>query len=101
VFLFQKKKEKLQAYKDATDNALSEASEYWNFPEAIPHLCSLYSNLLVSIAERTMGIVPSPEGKSKKGLKKFLSYIWNINRMWGMKSTKANKFRLKTLSIFN
>ena len=45
---------KVQDYKDATDVALSQAEEYWNFPEAIPHLCSLYSNLLINIAENTM-----------------------------------------------
>ena len=72
---------KLEAYKKATDNALSEASEYWNFPEAIPHLCSLYSNLLVSIAEKTMGVVKSPKVKSKQGLKSSRKIVNARNRL--------------------
>ena len=45
---------KLEDYREATDIALTRAAIYWNFPEAIPHLCSLSSNLLVNCADRTM-----------------------------------------------
>ena len=93
---------KLNGYKEATDNALCEASEYWNFPEAIPHLCSLYSNLLVSIAEQTVGVVPSAEEKSKKGLRSSLKIenskrrLHNCFKNWkkaGKPRAKSNQLR--------
>ena len=58
---------KIPEYMETTDLALSEASEYWNVPEAIPHLCSLYSNLLVRSAEILMETKDS--NKSQKATK--------------------------------
>ena len=60
---------KLEDYREATDIALTRAAIYWNFPEAIPHLCSLYSNLLVNCAERTMDTPVSCLRGTKSGLK--------------------------------
>ena len=59
---------KLHAYMEATDTALTVASEYWNFPEAIPHLCSLYSSLLVRSAEITMDYKSPNRAMSKRSL---------------------------------
>ena len=57
---------RLPAYKEATNTALAEALEFWDFAEAIPHLCSLFSNLLVTAAEKTMEIVePVPKGPKR------------------------------------
>ena len=60
---------KLEDYREATDIALTRAAIYWNFPKAIPHLCSLYSNLLVNSAERTMDTSVSYPRGAKSGLK--------------------------------
>ena len=41
-------------YRDLTDKAINDASEYWEAPEAIPLLCCLVPNLLVKCAEMSM-----------------------------------------------
>ena len=44
-------KSKIEQYKILANKAMSEASNLWNVPEAIPVLCSLYSNLLVKCSD--------------------------------------------------
>ena len=42
---------KIPEYQKLASKALSEASKFWNTPDCIPHLCSLYPNLLVTCAK--------------------------------------------------
>ena len=58
-------KSKVEVYKNLTDRALSEASQAWNTPEAIPLLCSLYSDLLVKCSGMTFA-TKTPQKKEKK-----------------------------------
>ena len=91
---------KLPEYHALAAKALSDASNYWDTPESIPLLITLFSNLLVNCAKMVFktntGSKPSPTKSSKAILQAEKKVIKNF-RIWkrsGKPSSRLNKSRL-------
>jgi hypothetical protein len=63
-------KSKVELYKNLTNKALAEASKAWDVPEAIPVLCSLYSDLLVKCSDLAFATKTPLKKKKREHLKK-------------------------------
>ena len=79
--------EHIPAYQTLAAKALSDASEFWDSPEYIPLLCSLFSNLLVKCAELTFVTKVSKEGSKKnscasKKLRIAKEKLKRTHRLW-------------------
>ena len=57
------REENLAEYQELSSSALSDALEFWDAPEFIPLLCSLFSNLLVKSAELVFEIKQTKKAK--------------------------------------
>ena len=97
-------KSKIKKYQNLAGAALSDALDYWNFPEAIPLLCSLFSQLLVKCAEMTFHTkqtCPKKSGmkKSRKQEKaeKELRKSYRVWKSRGKPKSRENKYRLRFL----
>ena len=90
---------KIEEYKHLTTKALSDASKFWNMPEAIPLLCQLYSNLLVKCSElvfNTKSAKITTNMKLPKSLieaEAKLERTFNIWKKAGRPNSKANTSR--------
>ena len=90
-------KSRIEEYKILTNKALSDASNLWNAPEAIPVLCSLYSNLLVKCSDIAFD-TRSPLKKKKekdirkhKRLSKEESAVLKMFKQWKKAGKPRNK----------
>ena len=64
--------EKMTQYQELATQALAGASEYWDTPESIPLLCSLFSNLLVKCAKMVFTTSSSKKSGAPKCSNKIL-----------------------------
>ena len=91
---------KMNQYQSLAGKALTSALEYWNFPEAIPLLCSLFPQLLVNCAEMTFdskisNSKPSKFKKSRKQMKaeKILKKAYRNWKAYGKPKSPDDKRR--------
>ena len=96
-------KARLSEYQSRAGAALSDALDFWNIPEGIPLLCSLFSQLLVKCAEMTFECKSSAKSsgfKKSRRLEKAEKEIKNAYRVWkkhGKPLSRENKHRKRLL----
>ena len=94
------KETKLAQYQDLAGAVLTETLKFWNNPESIPHLCSLFPTLLVQCADMTLDSKPKRNNdlgfrKSKTIMKaeRALKKAHNRWKMCGKPMSKLDQAR--------
>ena len=96
---------KVDKYQSLAGAALRDALVFWDIPEAIPLLCSLFSQLLVKCAEMTFNHKNSTSKisgirKSRKQLKaeKELQKAYRVWKNKGKPKSQSDKYRVRYLN---
>ena len=95
---------KLPEYQTLVAEALEDASEYWDTSATIPHLCSLFSKLIVQSAKLVFKlktpVSPKPPGVCKKILnaKKLLTRNFRRWKRAGKPASKTHPIRKSYMS---
>ena len=73
-------KTKVTLYQELAAKALSSASSYWDYPESIPLLCSLFSNLLVKCGKMVFNTSSPKKPSQLKSSDKILEAEQTLSR---------------------